>query len=153
MLGYKLNHVSKRGHWSLPCCRQYHGIMAMLYESQQYQIYTRTCTGTHYTRSLEVSIQISKNYLLLLHIDGLMLESASSDQITNLLMSWQQSCHDMCKFVTRFKHCNQNQSKTNSHKIGTISPCTNCKMGPCPCLHRSWMTRHLWVAGIDQATA
>ena len=43
-----------------------------------------------------------------------------SDQVTYLHMSWQLSCHDMCKTVTWSGHYHSSQSNMNFYKFGNM---------------------------------
>ena len=64
----------------------------------------------------ELLIKILYDYLLLILHD-----KWSSDQVPILHMSWQLSCHDMCKFVIWLKHKNTNYSSNDFHKILIMS--------------------------------
>ena len=81
-------------------------------------------------RIYELMIQILSKFMLYL------FENWSSDQVIILHMSWQLSCHDMCKIMTWLDYQNHDYSKENFQKIFILSSKNCCKM----CLRLSAVT-------------
>ena len=69
----------------------------------------------------------------------------SSNQLINLHMSWQLSCHDICKIMIRLDHYFPSNCNTIfSNEIWIVSSWILCEMGSGPLTHLP-LVPHQWI--------